>query len=749
MNTTTTDLVSALESLTVEEKASLTVGAGFWETTAIEAQGIPSIFVSDGPHGLRKQSSGNDHLGILAGEPATCFPPAVALAATWDTSIAERVGAAIADEAKALGVSVVLGPGVNIKRSIRCGRNFEYYSEDPYLAGRLGAAWVHGAQSRGIGTSLKHFAANSQETARMTIDMRLDARTLHEIELRAFEHVVKTEQPWTVMCAYNRLNGVHASEDRWLLTELLRDRWGFEGLVVSDWGAVVDRARALKAGLDLEMPTSWGRGIEAITNAVADGSLTVEELDTAAARVLTLVQKAAANLDATATPDHDAHHALAREAAEAAIVLLRNEGGLLPLDPSTGTIAVIGEFARTPRYQGAGSSQIVPTQLDTALDALQAQVSGAGVTFEPGFRLDGEPDAALADAAVAAARDADVAVLFLGLPDLAESEGYDRTDIDLPAAQIELLDRVLEVTDRVVVVLSNGAAVRLAGFADRVPAILEGALLGQGGGHATARVLLGAVNPSGRIAETIPARLEDTPDYLSFPGDGHSSTWSEGVFVGYRWYDARDIAVSYPFGHGLSYTEFEYRNLEVTNDGATVTVTVDVANVGDRDGAEVVQVYSAQPGSRVARAPRELRGFRKVHVPAGETVRARIEFAVTELAYFDEAHDRFTVEAGTVEIHVGASSRDLRLQATIEVEGDEPSRKLTWESSIFDWMSHPEIGPSLAAAFGQTGISMAMDDPNNQILVEWAKNSPIRLMFMMSDSTELATTLDAWLATQN
>ena len=541
---------SASAELTTEEKASLTSGENFWETKALDRVGVPSIYLTDGPHGVRKQTGGGDHLGIGDSVPATCFPPAVALGSTWDSDLLEAVGRALGDEAKSEGVGVLLGPGINIKRSPLCGRNFEYLSEDPILSGRLGAALVDGLQGRGVGASLKHFAANNQETDRLRVSADIDARPLHEIYLRGFRHVVEHAAPWTVMCSYNRINGVYASENRWLLTDVLRGEWGFDGLVVSDWGAVSNRVAALSAGLDLEMPSTNGVTDAQIVAAVESGALAQSALDTAAERVLALVEKVRSNLDPSADYDRDAHHALARDVAARSVVLLKNDG-ILPLDPTANTtIAVIGEFARTPRYQGAGSSQIVPTRLDNALDEIRTLAVGPEITFAPGYSLD-ESDSAtntLVDEAVSLAASADVAVVFLGLPAEDESEGFDREHLELPAAQTELLDAVLAANPRVVVVLSNGSVVRVSGWAGRVPAIVEGWLLGQAGGGAVADVLFGVVNPSGRLAETIPVRLEDTPAYLDFPGEAGHVRYGEGLFVGYRYHDSRDVAVSFLSG---------------------------------------------------------------------------------------------------------------------------------------------------------------------------------------------------------
>ncbi|MFC8127818.1 glycoside hydrolase family 3 C-terminal domain-containing protein [Streptomyces sp. NPDC057302] len=687
--------------LSLAEKADLTTGAGWWHTTALPDAGIPEFRLSDGPHGLRLQNDTQaDQLGINGSAPATCFPPAVTLACTWDTDLAGRVGGALARECLAHGVHVLLGPGVNIKRSPLCGRNFEYFSEDPLLSGVLGAAWVKGLQAQGVGASVKHFAANNQETGRMSVSADIDVRALREIYLPAFRRVLTEARPWTVMCAYNRVNGVHASQNPWLLTDVLRGEWAFDGVVVSDWGAVVDRARALAAGLDLEMPSSSGAGPARAVTAVESGELSEEALDRSAARVVALARKATAHARPDASFDPAAHHDLAREVATRGAVLLKNEGALLPLDPATPQrIALIGEFARTPRYQGEGSSRVTPTRLDSALTSVSEAAPAAHITFAPGFPVDApDTDAAtLHEEAVRTAESSDVAVLFLGLPPSLESEGYDREHIELPAEQTRLLASVIAVNPNTVVVLANGGVVRLAGWIDDVPAVLEGWLLGQAAGSATADLLFGRENPSGRLAETIPQRLADTPAHLAWPGENGHVTYSEGLFVGYRHYDARDMAVSFPFGHGLSYTTFDYADLRVVSDDAGLDVTVAVTNTGERAGHEVVQVYVAAPGERVRRPVRELKGFATVWITPGETQNVTVRISRADLAYFDTAADTWLVEDADHRIDIGASSRDIRLSATVPVTGDAHAEQPDADSTVEVWLAHPVGGPAIEA----------------------------------------------------
>ncbi|KQR39454.1 glycoside hydrolase family 3 C-terminal domain-containing protein [Microbacterium sp. Leaf159] len=723
--------------LTLEEKASLTSGADFWTTKAIERIGLPSIMMTDGPHGLRKQSGGTDHLGLASSVPATCFPPAVGIGSSFDPELIERVGAAIGVEAAIEDVAIVLGPGINIKRSPLCGRNFEYFSEDPIVSGVLGAASVRGVQSQGVGTSLKHFAANNQEFDRMRASSDVDPRPLYEIYLRGFERVVKDAQPWTVMCSYNRINGVYASEDPWLLTQVLRDDWGFDGLVVSDWGAVNDRVAGVAAGLDLEMPSSGGRTDAQLVAAVRAGDLAESVLDTAAARAIDLVRKAGERPAVPGPLDVDAHHALAREAAGRSIVLLKNDGDVLPLAEGQ-KIAVIGAFATEPRFQGAGSSLINPTRVDKALDELRA-VGGDDVSYAAGYSVaggavaaSGRSDDDLRAEAVATASAADVAVVFLGLPAAEESEGFDREHIDLPADQLAVLDAVIEANPATVVVLSNGGVVALP-FAGRVPAIVETWLLGQAGGGAVADVLYGAVNPSGKLTETVPVRLEDNPSFGNFPGEFGHVRYGEGVLVGYRWYDAKGLDVTFPFGHGLSYTTFSYgeASVSVAADG-DIVVRVDVTNTGARDGREVVQVYVAPVASAVQRAPRELKAFSSVALAAGETRTVELVVRRQDLAYWDVRVDRFIVESGEYTVEVAASSRDIRSSSTVSVEGDVVSLPLTMNSSIGDVVAHPVAGPIAMAALGGlmdglTGAdsSAASMMPNDEAMEKMMASFPI------------------------
>jgi len=739
------DVEHTLAQLTLEEKASLMSGSDFWHIPAIDrgAVQVPSVMLADGPHGVRKQKGTGEEAGLIESWPATCFPTAVSLGSTWDTDLVTRVGEALGRESRALGLTVLLGPGANIKRDPRCGRNFEYLSEDPVLSGDLAAALINGIQSQGVGASLKHFAANNQESDRMRVSAEVDERTLREIYLASFERAVKGSNPWTVMCSYNKINGTYSSQNRWLLTEVLRDDWGWDGLVVSDWGATRDRVAGVVAGLDLEMPSTGGRTTALVIDAVRDGTLDEALVDIAVRHVLTLVSKSGAAQDAakdtadagastagapsTAPVDHAAHHLLAREAAAAGAVLLRNEPvgpdatPLLPL-PDRDGVAVIGEFARTPRYQGAGSSQVNPTELTSALDAF-TDVWGSAVPFAPGFALaespatDATPDA-LRDEAVAIAAAAHTVVVFLGLPAAAESEGYDRDHLSLPADQLALLDALAKVNDRIVVVLSNGSAVTLSEWQHHAPAVIEAWLSGQAGGAGIVDLLTGVTSPSGRLAETLPVRLEDVPAFGAFPGELSTVRYGEGIFVGYRHYDLRDAPVAYPFGFGLTYTTFTIDDVEAVAKGsgadAQVTVTATVTNTGHRKGAEVVQVYIGDPESMVARPVRELKGFARVALEPGESRTVTLELDSRALAYWHPTLGRWTVEGGTFTVEVGTSSRDIVAIVSIEVAGEDVSNPLSELSTMGELRANPATSADaerLCVGLDSTMLSMVDDFP--------------------------------------
>lgn len=686
------------EDSNLEAKAALLSGRDFWSTR--EGEGIRSIVMVDGPHGVRRQQGTADNLGFNGSLPSTCFPPGVAMGSSWDPDLIREIGVALGEEARALDVDVILGPAINIKRSPLGGRTFEYFSEDPLLTGVLATEYVRGVQSTGVGTSVKHFAVNSQETDRMRVSAEVDGRALREIYLPAFERVVKEAQPTSVMSAYNAINGIFASENRWLLTDLLRHEWGYDGLVVSDWGAIKDRVEALVAGLDLEMPGTGGEGAAAIVEAVRSGRIDRSLVDRSVARLAQLADRVSAAPRSEREFDVDAHHALARRAAAASIVLLRNEKATLPLTAGQ-RVAVIGELAQDPQFQGGGSSHVNPTRLDIPLDELRAALGDANVTFARGYAKRADADAsALLDEAARAAGEADVAIVFAGLYEEDQSEGFDRESLDLPAAHVAVIEAVAAVAKRTVIVLSNGGVVHLEPWHDSVDAIVEGLALGQGVGGALADILTGAVNPSGRLAETIPLRLQDTPSYLTFPGEKSVARYGEGVFVGYRYYTSADQAVRYPFGHGLSYTTFAYESLEVTVSGADSAVArVAVRNTGSIPGSDVVQLYVAPTPSDVRRPVRELAGFEKVHLQPGEAITVEVELDRRAFAHWDTAEHRWRVEPGTYTVEIARSATDVAVSQEVLLTGDKDlPAPLTLDSTVGEWFGHPIVGPAMMQA---------------------------------------------------
>ncbi|MDN4476122.1 glycoside hydrolase family 3 C-terminal domain-containing protein [Demequina sp. SYSU T00192] len=704
-----------ISTLTLEEKARLVFGADFWTTVGIPEKGIPSAMLTDGPHGLRKQTGGSDHLGINGSVPATAFPTAAATGSSWNRELLTRMGAALAAECRVEEVDVLLGPGVNMKRSPLGGRNFEYFSEDPLVAGELGSAWISGLQAMGVGASVKHYAANSQETDRMRVSAEVDERTLREIYLPAFERVVKQSQPATVMCSYNKINGVRASENHWLLTEVLRDEWGYEGYVVSDWGATWDPAVALEAGLDLTMPSTGEAGPAAVVAAVRDGRLDEAVLDRAVQRIVGVHARLRDARTTEATFDADAHHALAREVAADSAVLLANDGDLLPLRSEGGEVAVLGPFATAPRYQGAGSSHVNPTRLDEPLAEIAAG-SHRDVVFAPAFRLDGETDEAMLQAAVAAAARAEDVVLMLGLPDAVESEGWDREHMDLPQVQLDVLAAVAAANPRVVVVLSHGSVVSLEHVVGKAPAILDMWLAGQAGGSALAQILFGAAEPGGRLAETVPWRLAHTPAHVNWPGGDKVVRHGERIYIGYRWYDATDRDVAFPFGHGLSYTTFEHEVLAVDVPDpavAAATVRVLVTNTGARRGTDVVQVYVGDPVAAVDRPVRELRAFDKVALEPGESTVVTLELDDRAFAYWGDGG--WTVESGEYVVEVGRSSRDIVAARTLTLDMPAAVPSLDMESLYRDWLAHPAGAAVLAevVAAGASGQGADLFEDND------------------------------------
>lgn len=723
------DVKKLVNELTLEEKASLCSGADFWHTKAIDRLNIPAAMVSDGPHGIRKQESLADHMGVAESIKAIGFPTASAMACSFDRDLLHKVGDALGEECVAEDLAVLLGPGINMKRSPICGRNFEYYSEDPVVAGELGAAFVNGVQEHGVGTSLKHFAANNQEWRRMSISAEIDERTLREIYLAAFETVVKKAQPWTIMCSYNRINGVYSCENDWLLNKVLRDEWGFEGLVMTDWGAMDERVPSLKAGLDLEMPDCHGETDKLIVKAVQSGELEESVLDAAVERILTMVDKyltARKGIDPASMVhplpssvergyDVAAHHALARTTAEQSAVLLKNED-ILPLQKDK-KIAFIGEFAKVPRIQGGGSSHINNTSVESALDA-----AGDSVSYAQGFHIDEETtDETLLQEAITLAKESDVAVIFAGLPDSFESEGFDRTHLNMPANQNELIARISEVQPNVVVVLHSGSPIAMP-WLDKVAGVLQMYLAGQASGGAAVNLLFGDATPCGKLAETFPLHLEDNPSYLNFPGNREKVCYQEGVFIGYRYYDKKKMDVLFPFGYGLSYTDFTYSNMKVTVNGKNaadvdviketdeIVVSADITNTGNCDGAEIVQLYIKNPVVYEIRPEKELRDFAKVFLKAGETKTVTFMLNARAFSYYETRIHDWYAESGDYEILLASSSRDIRLQDTVSITG---SKKIPFVADYITTCEDVELfakdGSALDEMLRRSGFAEATD----------------------------------------
>ncbi|WP_456277556.1 beta-glucosidase [Bacillus sp. AK128] len=744
-----------IEELTLEEKAGLCSGLNFWHTKPVERLGIPSVMVTDGPHGLRKQKQGSDNLGIFDSVPATCFPSAAGLAGSWDRELIQKVGVALGEECQAEDVAVLLGPGANIKRSPLCGRNFEYFSEDPFLSSELAASHIEGVQSQGVGTSLKHFAANNQEHRRMSSNSIVDERTLREIYLASFEGAVKKAQPWTVMCAYNKVNGEFASENKTLLTDILKDEWGHEGFVVSDWGAVNERAEGLAAGLELEMPSSNGEGDKKIVQAVKDGLLSEEVLNNAVERLLTVIFKSVDEKKENATYDQAAHHVLARKVASESMVLLKNEDRILPLKKE-GKLAVVGAFGKHSRYQGGGSSHVNPTQLDSVFNEIEKMAGAAKVTFAEGYKLESdEVDEQLIAEAVEQAQQSDVAIVFAGLPDRYESEGYDRTHLRIPENHQRLIEAVAAVQPNVIVVLSNGAPIEMP-WLGSVKGVLEAYLGGQAFGGAVADILFGEVNPSGRLAETFPQKLSHNPSHLNFPGEGDTVEYKEGVFVGYRYYDTKEIEPLFPFGYGLSYTTFDYTNITVDQkelkDTDTVNVHVTVKNTGDVAGKEVVQLYVRDVESTVNRPSKELKGFEKVELQPGEEKTVQFTLDQRAFAYYNVDIKDWHVETGEFEILVGKSSAEICLSETVKVESTIVI-PVTFDrtSTMGDILAHPQAGPVLQAALQEmqknSPMMEAMEGDQSEMMVAMMRYMPLRTIvsFIEAFTEEMLTALLATL----
>lgn len=658
-----------LEEMTLEEKAGLLSGSNFWETKAVERLGVEKIMVTDGPHGLRKQAGSSDHLGINSSVPATCFPTAATTACSFDVKLLERMGEALGEECLQENVSVLLGPGVNIKRSPLCGRNFEYFSEDPYLTGEMAAALINGVQRKGVGTSMKHFAANNQETRRMVINSVIDERAFREIYLAGFETAVKKASPWTLMCSYNQINGEFASQNKRLLTDILREEWGFEGAVMTDWGAIVDRVKSVEAGLDLEMPYCGPANDEAIVRAAKDGTLDEAVLNRAALRVICLLLASSEGKKSGYRYDSKEHHNLAKEVAAASCVLLKNDNNILPLSKNK-KLAVLGEFAKSPRYQGAGSSRINPLQLENLCDVLKQR--NIDFTYAPGYSLENDNvEKEKLEKAAALAKEADGVIVCIGLPDSYESEGFDRDHMGLPKSHIALLERAAMENPNTILLLFCGSAVEMPWIED-AKALLLLYLGGEAGASAAVDILFGDVNPSGKLAESFPWRVGDNPSFANFPGGDRTVEYRESIYVGYRYYDKAKVDVLFPFGYGLSYTTFAYDKLTLIKEGENVKVSLLVKNTGNIPGAEVVQIYVSQKNPSLFKPVKELKGFDKVYLNPGEEKMVEILLDKRAFAYYDVNKSDWIVEGGTYSVAAAASSRDIRLTSDIILDGSEP-----------------------------------------------------------------------------
>jgi beta-glucosidase len=713
--------------MTLEEKASLCSGETAWSTKSIARLGIPSIFMTDGPHGLRK-AEGFDFTNSV---PATCFPTASAVASSWNPALAQKMGEALAIESQANDVQILLGPGVNMKRSPLGGRNFEYFSEDPILAGTIATGYINGVQSQGVGTSIKHFAANNQETERMSNNSNVDERTLNEIYFPAFEMAVKNAQPWTVMCSYNKLNGVYASENPYLLNQILKKTWDFKGFVVSDWGAVNERATGVDAGLALEMPASGGFNDKKIINAVKKGTLSEARLDEIVTDVVAITLKAKDSHKKGIIANKVKHNDLARQVSGECIVLLKNDNEILPLKSTLKKIAIVGNFAKTPRYQGAGSSQVRPTQIVNALDELQKMAKGTQFSFSTGYNTEGETDDTKIAEAVQNAKNAELVIVFAGLPDSYESEGYDRKNLDMPAGHNQLISAIAEVNKNIVIVLMNGAPVSMPWKKD-VSAIVEAYLGGQAGGGAIADVLTGKVNPSGKLSETFPMRLEDTPTAMDFPSKDGNANYGEGIFIGYRYYDKKKIEPNFPFGYGLSYTTFAYSDIKTNSTSAKdtddITISLKVKNTGKVTGKEVIELYVHEQETEVSRPENELKHFEKVTLLPGEEKTVTFHLTSRDFAYFNSKSHDWVVKSGKFDIRVGGSSRDLPLQQTIDIQSTKTVKVFFTRESLFKEFKN---APNSAEIYAQ--IIQSFTGDNKKAETEDEKKAAKFLEAMLAD----------------
>lgn len=715
-----------LSQLSTEDKIRLCSGKDFWHIESYPELEIPEIMVTDGPHGLRKQLGDSDQLGISDSFPSVCFPTASLSACSWDKELLYKMGQVLGEEAIDQKVSVILGPGINIKRNPLCGRNFEYFSEDPLLSGLLASRMIQGIQSQGIGTSLKHFAGNNQESDRMTGSSNIDQRALFEIYLKSFELAVKQAQPWTVMCSYNKINGIHSSSNPWLLNQVLRESWGFKGLVMSDWGAAHERAIDIKAGLDLEMPGNHHFYLDQVKKALEDGSLKMEELDKSALRVLDLINKSLPALRRKVDFDEETHRAFARKVAQESIVLLKNEDHLLPLKEKS-SILVLGELAQIPRIQGSGSSQVHPIKVESFLDGLdQAKIA---YHFEKGYNVLNSDDFSLIDSATRNILPNQEVIVFVGLTEELESEGFDRLNMALPRSHDQLIETVLKKTSQVIVILAGGSVVEMP-WASKVKAIVNGYLPGEAGGLALVDVITGKVNPSGKLAETYPLSYEDCPSSEHFGYEQKQVNYRESIFVGYRYYDSAKKEVLYPFGHGLSYTSFSYRDLSYVENVLSFTLT----NTGERSGSEVIQIYVSNHTKANFYASHELKAFEKITLKAGESKVIHLSLDESAFEYYDTSYQRFICADGEYEIQVGASSQDIRLRKTITLKTNglqhvEKAWHNTWYENLegkpsdkdFEFVYEKAIPVNQALRKGEFSIDSSLNDMSHTLIGKMMK----------------------------
>lgn len=733
------DVNEFISRMNIKEKAALCIGASAWCTASVRRLGIPQIVMTDGPHGVRRVQNVDEVQNVFSltkSLPSTCYPTASAVACTWDTQLVQEMGAAIGQECIAQEVDILLGPGNNMKRTPLCGRNFEYFSEDPYLSGDLAAAFINGVQSKGVGTALKHFIANNQEYKRNTISSEIDERTLREIYLTAFERAIKKSKPWAVMCSYNKLNGTYCSENYELLTKILREEWGFGGFIMSDWGAVHDRVESLKAGVDLEMPGPQKKSFKALIKAINNGELEEEVLDNAVKSILKIVRKCRDIQKDDESFDANIHHELATKIASEAMVLLKNENDILPLS-SPKSIAIIGRAAKYPNIQGGGSSEVTPTNLDTPYEEITKLAESAKIFYEEGYPIKEEINQKMIDAAKNVAKDAEIALIFIALPAYKEFESYDREDIKLTKHQIQLIKSVTSVQPKTVVILNNGSPVSMKEWIDNVPGVLQAWLMGQGGGKAAADILFGNINPSGKLAETFPMKLNDNPAFINYPGENDKVIYGEGIFVGYRYYDKKEIEVQFPFGYGLSYTTFEYSNLKASSDKFKdtdgLTITVDVKNTGKISGREIVQLYIRDIEAKLVRPVRELKGFAKVELEPGETKTVSFELEKRDFAFYHPGYKKWVTEDGEFEIMIGKSSRDIPLTKKVNlISTTEIPCTLNYNSTVREWLEDKkgkEIIESLSNDMMNRKDFMRLSGESNVDIWKAAKDT--QLIFLL------------------